>query len=373
MKAMEVHQVLPALDVFDAVSNDTLEIKKILEKNGHVSKIFSLYSSPKLAAMREPIEHLSRHAGKEAIILYHYSIKSEISDILKRFPNNKILIYHNITPPHFFKGYDEELYWLCRNGIDALSEIKDDFQLALGDSEFNRAELEQIGFNKTDVLPIYVDLKKYERYNVGLFNRLMSESNVNIIFVGRITPNKRQDDAIKAFYYYHKYINPNSKLYIIGKGQMVRYVQELKAMIGILGLRDSIVLTGSISEKDMASYYKAADLFLCMSEHEGFCVPLLEAMNFDVPIMAYKSTGVPYTMADAGILFNKKNYIQIAEMIDALISDRDFKEKVVKKQRSRLQDFSEEKVESKLIEVIRELNGVNIDGLSTRIDHSMYV
>jgi glycosyltransferase involved in cell wall biosynthesis len=181
----------------------------------------------------------------------------------------------------------------------------------------------------------------------------MAENNVNIIFVGRITPNKRQDDTIKAFYYYHKYINPNSKLYIIGREHVVRYVQELKAMVGMLGLQDSIIFTGSVSDKDIASYYKAANLFLSMSEHEGFCVPLLEAMNFDVPIMAYKSTGVPYTMADAGILFNKKDYIQIAEMIDALISNRDFKEKVVKKQRSRLQDFNKKMVESKLIEVIR--------------------
>jgi glycosyltransferase involved in cell wall biosynthesis len=355
---MEIHQVLPALDVYDAVSNDAIEIKNVLESFGYDSKIYSLYVSPKLENIRKPLHELNSGLGKDAILIYHYSIKSEVSGILRQFPNRKILVYHNITPADYFKDYDKDLYLLCRDSKKALVDMKDDYQLALGDSEFNRRELEESGFKNTGVLPILLDLDKYMLFDKGFYQRLAAGGTVNIIFVGRLAPNKKQEDVIKAFYYYHKYINQNSILYIIGKEQVPKYVRQLRNAVDNLGLKDCIVFTGSVGEKTLASYYKAANLFLCMSEHEGFCVPLLEAMSFDVPLLAYSSTGVPFTMGDSGILFKRKDYIQIAEMMNLLISDQELKQKVIQKQRARLQEFNKKSVSSNLIEAIKKVNGV---------------
>ena len=354
---MEVHQVIPALDVYDAVSNDTLEMKRLLQDMGHQSQIYSLYTSPLVAHEREALGKLKK-APRDAVIIYHYSISSEIPDILRKYDHDRILVYHNITPAHFFRRYDDTLYQLCKEGTEKLCSLKDDYKVAVGDSEYNRMELHEIGFKHTDVLPILLDLEKYRSYSKELYESLTRGSTTNILFVGRITPNKKQEDIIKAFYYYHRYINNDSRLYLIGKHQIPRYISELESLISGLGLGDSVKLVGSVNENDLAAYYRAADLFLCMSEHEGFCVPLLEAMSFNVPILAYRSTGVPYTLGGSGVLANTKDYVKIAEMMNLMIEDDRLRSVITKKQKERLCDFSRDKVVEKLRSVINQVKEV---------------
>ncbi|ODV49998.1 glycosyltransferase involved in cell wall biosynthesis [Methanohalophilus euhalobius] len=356
---MQINQVLPALSCHDAVSNDAIEIMKFLRKQGFDSNIYAKHTHPKVSKYTKSIDKY--HGNDQNILIYHFSLYSEdVTDFVKKLPDKKILLYHNITPPKFFDGLCETLSYSCAKGLDELKDLFRHFQVGVGVSEYNRLCLENYGFKNTDVLPILININKFESHNEkNLKKRSYIDSTINIIFVGRISPNKKHEDIIKTFYYYQRYINSNSVLYLVGNEQISSYSEYLRNLIDTLGLRDHIIFTGMVTDEDLVEYYKKAHLFLCMSEHEGFCVPLLEAMYFEIPIIAYNSTGVPYTLDNSGILVNKKQYNKIAELINLLIEEKVIRGRIIQKQNERLMAFDKEKTGKKLIKIIEGLNNKN--------------
>ena len=233
----------------------------------------------------------------------------------------KIFAYHNITPPEYFKDTMTISGCICKRGRDELKNLTK-CNLSIGVSEYNRRELVEHGFDErnSDVLPIFLHYNDYESVdlNDNLYNKF-DDDFVNILFVGRIAPNKKIEDLIKTFYFYKK-INPKSRLFIIGAKFLNDYNRELTDFVGALKLRD-VYFTDKVPLSDLKTYYELADIFLCMSEHEGFCVPLIESMYFGIPIIAYNSTAIPYTLEKSGILINKKDYPEIAELINLLVED----------------------------------------------------
>ena len=176
----------------------------------------------------------------------------------------------------------------------------------------------------------------------------------NIVFTGRIAPNKKQEDVIKAFYCYKKYYDSSARLFLVGSyKEDDEYYQKLKEYVWRLGVKD-VYFTGHIKFNQILAYYKIADVFLCMSEHEGFCVPLVEAMFFDVPIIAYNSTAIPSTLGGSGILLDDKNPIIAAKMIDILVNDAELRQKVLKNQRERLEDFKYEKIKEQFEQYLND-------------------
>lgn len=220
--------------------------------------------------------------------------------------------------------------------------------MSLTMSEYSKGELENFGFKNINVLPVFIDFDKYGRHiNENLLIKKMVTSGKNLIFVGRTVPNKKQEDIIKTFYFYKK-INPFSKLFLIGETKSCpRYVAFLKDLITKLKLPD-VHITGDVSFDELIGFYRSSDIFICMSEHEGFCVPLLEAMYFKLPVIAYNSTAIPYTLGDAGVLINEKNYSGIAELIDTILIDNKLHSQIITKQNERWQEFTIEKTSSKL-------------------------
>lgn len=352
---MEVHQILPALSYGDAVSNDAIEIQKFLLERGFSSKIFAKYAHPKVSKF---VSHLSTYKGSsQNIVLYHFSLAGgDVTDYVRQLPDKKVLIYHNITPPEFFGGYDDGLRCSCEQGFEELRSLCNDFTMAIGVSEYNRLCLEQVGYTNTAVVPIFIDANSLTKgVELTTLERSYDNCTINILFVGRIAPNKMHEDIIKIFYYYHRCINPNSKLYLVGSKQIPCYLSSLEELIGRLGLSDAVIFTGAVSEAELVRYYRIAHVFLCMSEHEGFCVPLLEAMHFRVPIIACNSTGVPDTLGNAGVLVNRKNHIEIAELINVLIEDDIIRSKIIKKQVERLKHFDRNRTGDRLIKIIESL------------------
>lgn len=337
---MEIHQILPTLSPGDAIGNEVLLIRDILRGWGYESEIFAQNVHKSIDCASFYMEHEKR-SSETNILIYHLSIGSEVSKYVMKAPDKKIMIYHNITPPHFFYNINDNLAMALGAGRDELKLLADKVDVALGVSEYNRLELEKMGYHETEVLPLIIDLSKYDKYNKGLITKY-DDGWTNILFVGRIAPNKKQEDIIKSFYYY-KAINPRSRLFLVGgfNGCEV-YYDQLQNLINKLGIQD-IHLIGMVDFADLISYYMLADVFLCMSEHEGFSVPLIESMHFGIPIIAYNSTAVPYTMGGAGILVNKKCYSEIAEMINLVVTDDKFREKIITKQNIRIKDFSYEK------------------------------
>ncbi|MGB3907934.1 MAG: glycosyltransferase [Methanomethylovorans sp.] len=332
---MEIHQILPTLSPGDAIGNEVVLIRDVLKSWGYKSEIFAINVHQSMKALYY-LEH-KKISSEKNILIYHLAIGSDISKYVMSVPDRKILLYHNITPPHFFYNINDNLAMVLQNGRNELKLLADKIDIALGDSEYNRLELEKMGYPETGVLPLIIDFSKYDRPNTKIISEY-DDGWTNILFVGRIAPNKKQEDVIKCFYYY-KAINPNSRLFLVGgfNGSEV-YYNYLQDLIDHLKIKD-IHLVGKVDFADLISYYKLADIFLCMSEHEGFCVPLIESMHFGVPIIAYNSTAIPYTMNGTSILVNKKCYPEIAEMINLVLTDKNLRDRIIKKQTLRLKNF----------------------------------
>jgi len=345
---VQIHQILPDISYGDAISNNVLEIKKILKSWGYESEIYAQRIHPKLAYTAKNYTEYEKNSSHENILIFHFSIGSDTSKFVKTLPDKKILIYHNITPYNYFLGVNDTLVRLSRNGRKELAEYSDITDLALGDSEYNRKELAELGFKNTGVLPIIVDFEKYDQEPDKKVLNKFADDYTNFIFVGRLSTNKKQEDVIKVFYYYNKCINQKSRLFLVGSYEGTeRYCVQLKELIKRLNL-ENVYITGKVNFKELLAYYKLADVFISMSEHEGFCVPLIEAMYFKTPIIAYNSTAIPYTLDGSGVLVNKKIYEEIAELAQILIEDKQLRERVIKKELGRLKHFDKSETEKLL-------------------------
>jgi glycosyltransferase involved in cell wall biosynthesis len=343
---LQIHQIHPIISYGDAIGNELIEIRDLLRELGYESNIYGKFIHPKLLNIKNYVDY-KKVSSPYNILIVHYSTEygSELLDFLRLLPDKKVLLYHNITPPVFFQNFSSGHENATKNGIYELKhEIKDIMDVALAVSEFNRKDLINVGFKKTGVLPYLANFKKFDIPPNKKIIEKYTDDFVNLLVIGRISPNKKVDDAIKCFYYYNKYINPKSRLLLVGSYEgMDLYYNYLKNLILKLGLQN-VYFTGHINLDELISYYKIGDIFLTMSEHEGFCVPLLESMHFGVPIIAYSSTAIPETLGNAGILVNDKNYIEIAELINVLIEDKALRDRIVKKQFERLEFFSRERI-----------------------------
>jgi len=346
---MKVHQILPSLSPGDAVGNEVLLMRDLLRSWGYESDIFAQHIHPDVHA--RPYREYKLESSPQNLLIYHFSIGSKVSNFIKPLPDRKVMIYHNITPPHFFCGINDTLMLLLKEGREELRTFSQEFDLALADSEYSRLELERAGYRETGVLPLLIDFSKYQSFNPDILEKY-SDGRVNILFVGRIAPNKKHEDILKVFYYY-KCINPKARLFLPGGYNGCEpYFRSLQALVQRLGLSD-VYFLGKVPFRDLVSYYMISDVFLCMSEHEGFNVPLVESMFFGIPIIAYKSSAIPYTLGDAGILVRSKNYIEIAELVDLVVKDPDIRSKLIHRQKERLQAFEYDRIAKQFYNIIK--------------------
>ena len=356
MSKIQIHQIHPTVSYGDAIGNDIVEIQSVLRKLGYNSNIYAQYIHPKMHGVKNYVEYKKNSPSKNILIM-HYSIGygADLLAFVKSLPDKKILIYHNITPPEYYRNINSEYEYHIKIGREEIRDFRNIVELALGDSEFNRQELVKLGFKNTGVLPIIIELNKYGVHGDQKIIRKYNDNIVNILFVGRVGPNKKIEDIIKCFYYYNKYLNSKSRLFLVGSYDgMDKYYDKLKLLANKLNLK-KVYFTGHVSFEELISYYKLADVFITMSEHEGFCVPLLESMYFKIPIIAYNSTAIPYTLGDSGILVNKKDYEEIAEMINLLVEETELRNKIIKKQNERLKEFDKMKMEKKFKKYLEDV------------------
>jgi glycosyltransferase involved in cell wall biosynthesis len=226
-----------------------------------------------------------------------------------------------------------------------LRAYADRCDLALGDSEFNRVELEALGFPRTAVLPVVPDLSHLDRVSDRLVAAQFDDGWANILFVGRVIPNKKIEDLIRAFHAYHTIFSPRSRLLIVGAHSgFERYLAALHQLAATLDL-SHVHFVGHVSDEELVAYYEIADLFLCASEHEGFCVPLVEAFHMEVPVLAHAAAAVPSTMDGAGVLFADRDPRHVAVLMEAILSDCALQDAIVEGQlaaerRLRAKDFA---------------------------------
>ncbi len=314
----QAHQLLAALSYGDAIGNEALAIQQHLRRAGYTSDIFAEHVHPRVAHLARPLWEYPRVSGPATVCVFHFSIGSAAGPLIFNLPDRLLVIYHNITPAHYFLGFHPHLAGLCYNGRRELRAFAGRTDVALGDSEYNRRELTALGFARTGVLPIVLDLTKYDRHPAPVIQRLFDDGRTNILFVGRIIPNKKIDDLIRVFAAYQRYLEPASRLLLVGdyRGHE-RYYQRLRELVEDLRLRD-VVFTGHVDDADLLAYYSVAQVFLCLSEHEGYCVPLVEAMLMGVPVMAFDAGAVAETLRGGGVLLKEKRPEVVSELLHCL-------------------------------------------------------
>jgi glycosyltransferase involved in cell wall biosynthesis len=351
---MRVDQWLPAAHRGDAIGDEAIRIRDTLVRAGISSRIFALEIDEDAASDVEPFPD-RRECD---VTIFHFALPSPLTPEFTREKSKRVLVYHNITPPEFFLGYDGELVRIAACGREELKTLAGSADLALGDSEFNRAELERMGFGRTGVLPILIDFAPYEECEPDpVLEEMLGDGRANFLFVGRVYPNKRFEDLARLAFFYKKYVSEDFRFLLVGKaGRMERYQQAVQSLADRWGLRPSeFLFTGHVSLEELAALYRSSDLFVSMSEHEGFGVPLVESMFFELPILAYAAGAVPDTLGGAGVQFVEKNYEELAEMAHLMVNDSDLIESVVAGQRRRLARFEPARVEQELLGYLEEV------------------
>ncbi|MCD4678021.1 MAG: glycosyltransferase [Desulfobacula sp.] len=356
MLNLQIHQLVPSLNYGDAIGNDVLEIRTILQKWGYKSDIYVQFVDPKLSKIAKKFKKFKKVSSSENILIFHFATGSDLSEFIKTCPDKKIIIYHNITPYSYFIGINDSVadtLMKAKNEIKGLAEVAD---LALGVSKYNQKELIELGFKNTGVLPIIVDFRKYNQAPDQIILNKFENDYTNFIFVGRLAPNKKQEDIIKCFYYYNKSINSKSRLFLVGSyNSTEKYHVQLHELVERLNLKENVYIVGHVSFEELLAYYKLADIFISMSEHEGFCVPLLESMYFEIPIIAFNSTAIPQTLNGAGVLVNKKRYKEVAELAHIIVKDEKLRDIIIRSQRAQLEQFEKTNVETMLNDYIKKV------------------
>ena len=340
-----VHQVMATLGYGDAIGNEALGIQRVLQDAGYESRIYVETAEPRLEDRTEDYRYLVEDSHADNILIHHFSIGSRASRVAFALPDRMILVYHNITPAHYFLDARPSIARQCYTGRRELGAYAARCDLALGDSAFNQAELDALGFPRTGVLPVVPDFSHLDVAPHPWLAKQFDDDSTNILFVGRIIPNKRIDDVIRFFHAYRSRYNPASRLLLVGSHTLFDdYRASIAHLIRRLGT-PNVHLIGHVANEELTALYDVADLFLSASEHEGFCVPLIEAFHKRIPVIAFAAAAVPATLDGGGILYEHKDPRHVASLINTVLTDRALEDEVLASQdaalgRLRTRDFA---------------------------------
>ncbi len=352
---MKVVQLLPELNYGDAVGNDAMALHEAMLSAGYDAEIYAEHLDPRFTGKGlHSIEDF--RDSEHLLVLYHLVLGNKMNYLVAGLRAKVILIYHNITPLHYlYPEYSFADSYELR-GFDDVRAIRSKASAVFAVSEFNARGLRKCGFTcPMEVLPILVHFEDYAgEPSPEIMERYRDDSSVKVLFTGRVSPNKCFEDVMAGFTYYQKVINTDSKLFLVGKYAEDRpYYPALKAYEEHLGVQ-GVTFTGHIPFPEILAYYRCADVFVCMSEHEGFCVPLIEAMYFGIPIIAYDSSAIAETLGGAGFLLTDKSPQIVGEAINLLTTDVALRQEIIEKQRQRLKDFDNERIKTRFLELLRK-------------------
>ena len=344
---MKIHQLVPALHDGDAIGDSARAIRDYLRSAGYASDIYAYDVDESISDQAINFRTARPAMEQTDVLILHFALPSGMTQFLKDADCRRAIIYHNITPAYFWLHYDRSLLHLAVQGRNELASLAPHVHRAAGDSEYNRQELQQLRFDNTCVLPIYVNTGHYTVPPSRMVLQTMQDGLFNLLFVGRVAPNKKLEDVMKVYFYYKRMYDPLSRVVFVGKTNVApAYYAALKALGPRLGfMPEDILFTGYVDWSELVAYYKNSHVFLSMSEHEGFCVPLVEAMICDTPIVAYSCTAIPYTLGDAGIQMREKNFVEIAGICHRIRTDERFRSKIIESQRKQLPKYSKTEIE----------------------------
>lgn len=318
----------PSITTGDAVSNDVLGMFETLRELGHETRIYAEGWTLTEPDIRSALKIKNFLRDPDDLLIYHYSRGWDFGlDLLRAVKYRTAIKYHNVTPPEFFEKFNQELVCMCLEGRKQLSAIaRAGCDLYLSASAYNERELlhEGVAAAKSHVVPPFHHIDRLDAIAADERVRgAYDDGKVNILVVGRVAPNKNHAALIEAFAAYHRDYNRQSRLLIVGKEELrlQTYNRWLREIAVHLQVAESVIFTGEVTDRMLKAYYEVAHLFLMTSEHEGFCVPLVEAMAMRVPIVAFGSSAIPDTVDGVGLVWSERNPYLLAESVNSIVSN----------------------------------------------------
>lgn len=336
---MIVSQVMSGAGPFDAITTEALTFRSYFRRWGWGGADHAFRIAPGCDGALSPAAGLQ--PAPEDVLLIHHSAGWPRLGQLMALPNPKLLLYHNVTPAGWLWEHAPVLAAHCAAGREQLAELVAVVDVAAADSAFNAAELRTLGAERTEVIPLLVDRDKLGPAAA------VPTGPPTVLFVGRLSPHKRQDEVIRAFALYRRHRVPEARLMLIGDPVSGRYVQTLRALADELAPGAVTIETG-LSEAELGDRYRAAHVFLCLSEHEGFCVPLLESFHFGVPVVARPAGAVPEVAGDAALLVDDPDLAVVAELVHLAVSDAELRAELRRRGDVRLEEYAPERVAARL-------------------------
>lgn len=333
-------QLVHTLSYGDAISGEVLSLHRCFRSMGLQSEIYAINTHSQYKSIAKDYRNFPQHFSGELIL--HYSLGSPLNELFRSMQGvTKSLVYHNLTPSRWFEGINPRIVKDIEQGVKELPQLCRIADRIIADSAFNASEIEALGF-PVEVLPLPFDPDRWKTpRNDGIYNLLKRDGSLHVLHVGRVAPNKKIEDIIKVFYFLHHHICKKSRLWLCGIDiDTELYSFALKRLVQEFSLEHVVHFTGGVADEEVRAFYEASSVYLCMSEHEGFCLPLVEAMNFGLPVVAYNSSAVPETVGDGGVILSEKRDAETAELIYKIHTDTSFREGLVQSGKKRVNDFS---------------------------------
>ncbi|HVE67117.1 MAG TPA: glycosyltransferase family 4 protein [Solirubrobacteraceae bacterium] len=335
-----VLQLLSGAGPFDAITNQALAWQRMLAADGLDGEVMAAQLDPALDGAVRGIDGLGRRAGRDDLLVIHYSAHAPALERALELPQRKLLVYHNITPPHYLWEHEPYVAMICALGRERLGAYAGRVDAAVAPSAFSARDLEAAGF-----ADVRVDRRLYE-IDRGRLRPGAQEADrgagPTVVFVGRLSHNKRQDRLVKAFALYQRTHAPEARLVLPGNPGSGTYGDHLAALAREVGAT-GVELPGGLPQERLNAIYAGADVFACLSEHEGFCIPLLEALHFGLPVVARRAAAVPEVLGDAGVLLDDPDLATVAEAIDLCVRGEALRAELRARGERRLAEFAPER------------------------------
>lgn len=342
---MKIIQLVNGYSKGDGVGNVITAIDKLLISKGFATEIYNQTLN------FSDLENSDFQSDN--IVLYHVALS--VDPLVSYLKCRKILIFHNITDPKLLIGSGlQQMRNSCSAGLYDVRELSEYFDSAIVFSEYSKRTLVENGWNAHKIyqMPIMVRFDKLSQMYDDELIKKYSDGYTNIIFTGRVFPNKKQEDIIYSFLKYKNTYNAKSRLFIVGSVDNANYFKALQNLVKDLSLESDIIFTGRAPFAQYLAYYRIADVFLCMSAHEGFCIPIVEAMYFNLPIIAINSTAIPDTLGGSGVLLNSREAGVVADAINRVISDEYFRKCILDGERKRIAELQPKVIEKLYLDVL---------------------
>jgi glycosyltransferase involved in cell wall biosynthesis len=356
--AFGIHQILAAASPGDAITNAALEYRDVLRRVGP-SDVFARHIAPGAASEVKPLSECGAD-GSSGLLVYHASIgEPAVSSFLLSRTEPIVLVYHNITPAEYFTELDPTFAELLVLGRLELEELRPRVVVTIAASHFNAAELEAIGYDDVHVIPPVVNPFRLARTipDAGTLAYLDHEFDEPfLLFVGQLLPHKRPDLLVKSMHVASTYLGMKARLLLVGQNRFAPYADAITAQVRELNLHVQVHLVGPVSDARLAAMFRRATAFVTLSEHEGFCVPLLESLAFDLPVVARACAAIPETLGGAGLLLPEPAGAElVAETIDRIVRDDALRRELVGRGRRRLRELTEVDASVEMLRAIAEV------------------